>query len=72
MSYCRFQNTNSDLSECLEALNDRNISSNEERFKARIMLINFLNFCTDEGIIERYNMDIINNIINECEQPEED
>jgi hypothetical protein len=30
MSYCRFQNTVTDLMDCLEALNEQEIASEEE------------------------------------------
>ena len=38
MSYCRFQNTNSDLSDCEEALNDGDkLSSDEEDAAVRLI-----------------------------------
>ena len=41
MSYCRFQNTLSDLWECFEALNEENLEdlSTEERRSAQEMLL---------------------------------
>lgn len=68
MNYCRFHNTQIDIQECIEALIDREISSNEEKRAAKNMLINFLDFCIDEEIIEEYDEEKIKEIINECEE----
>lgn len=68
MNYCRFHNTQIDIQECIEALIDREISSNEEKRAAKNMLINFLDFCIDEEIIEEYDEEKIKEIINECER----
>ncbi|MDV3425874.1 MAG: hypothetical protein LIR50_01130 [Bacillota bacterium] len=68
MNYCRFHNTQIDIQECIEALIDREISSNEEKKAAKNMLINFLDFCIDEEIIEEYDEEKIKEIINECER----
>jgi len=68
MSYCRFHNVQIDIQECIEALMDREISSNEEKRAAKNMLINFLDFCIDEEVIEKYDEEKIKEIINECER----
>jgi hypothetical protein len=56
-----------DLEECIVALENRDIESNEEQMKAKDMLVTFLEFCENEGIIVGYNNDVITDIIRECE-----
>lgn len=68
MSYCRFHNTRIDMQECIEDLTDREISSDEEKRAAKNIITEFLDFCVDEGIIEEYNEDKINSIINESKE----
>lgn len=65
MGYCRFSNTKQDVDDCIEALENRDIKSSEERHKAKQMLITVLEFCRLECIIEDYEEDIIDEIINE-------
>lgn len=72
MSYCRFHNTRIDIQECIEALTNRDISSDEEKRAAKNMIVEFLNFCVGEQIIEEYNEDKIGAIINECEEEREE
>ena len=52
MSYCRFHNTNLDLMDCLEALNDEKKLSKEEFRCCKNLFRQFIAFCYDEGIIE--------------------
>ena len=57
MSYCRFHNTNSDLIDCLTAIEyieDRTLSSDELRC-CKALFRNFIDFCCNEGIIEDEN-----------------
>lgn len=37
MSYCRFQNTAKDLQDCLDHIDDENLSAEENRAKARLV-----------------------------------
>ena len=37
MSYCRFQNTNADLSDCMEHFWDEDLSEEEERSRKRLI-----------------------------------
>lgn len=67
MSYCRFYNTLIDMRDCVEALEDRDISSSEEKSKAKTLLKLVLEFCEDEGIIEGFDTDTIEEILEECE-----
>ena len=48
MSYCRFVNTVSDLQDCYDHLNDRDLSDREK--KARIRLIELCEEITQEAI----------------------
>jgi len=72
MSYCKFENTDNDLQECLDALRERNISSNSEKRAANRILQTVLLFLEDEGIIENYNAGKIKKIIEECEKQEDE
>lgn len=72
MNYCRFENTNYDLGECLEALEERNIASNSEKRYAKRMLEKVLNFCQEEGIINHYDFDRLKEIITECSEQDDE
>jgi len=54
MGYCRFQNTKSDLSDCLDHMSDMDLS--EEENKARLRLIeicqNIVEEAKDNNLIE--------------------
>lgn len=52
MSYCRFHNTEMDLADCLDAIQDGEILSKEEFYSCKKMFKNFIEFCCDYGIIE--------------------
>lgn len=68
MSYCRFHNTRIDIQECIKALTNRDISSDKEKQAARNMIVEFLDFCVDEQIIEEYDEDEVNSTINACKE----
>jgi hypothetical protein len=72
MSYCRFHNTNIDLTDCIGALTERDISSQEEKRAAKNLLISILDFCEEEGIITGYDQQTIEKIISESKEQEED
>lgn len=52
MSYCRFQNTNNDLQDCLNTLEDGEALSKEEFAACKDMFETFIYYCCNEGIIE--------------------
>lgn len=68
MSYCRFHNTRIDMQECIEDLTNRDISSDEEKRAAKNMIVEFLDFCVGEQIIEEYDEDEVNSTINACKE----
>mgnify|MGYP001767237279 CR=1 FL=1 len=39
MSYCRFENTYNDLQDCLEHINDNNLSNSEKKFREKLIMI---------------------------------
>jgi len=49
MSYCRFENTYSDLLECGECILDEDLSDREKRYRDRLVKL-----CRD--IVEEYDM----------------
>ena len=55
MSYCRFHNTNIDLQDCLDTLNEGETLSKSEFLACKDMFERFIYFCCDEGIIEDEN-----------------
>lgn len=70
MSYCRFENTSADLTDCLEALSNREIEAKRERKIAGRMIKEFLDFCESEGLIEEYNSEAVDELLAECESGE--
>lgn len=67
MNYCRFHNTLIDLSECIEAMENQEKISADERIKAKKLLITFLEFAEEYSIIKSYNMTNVNDIIDDME-----
>lgn len=63
MSYCKFENTEIDLLECLHSLENREALSESERGAARRIIYTFLDFCRKEYIIKDYNSKEVNNVI---------
>lgn len=55
MSYCRFQNTEIDLNDCLDTLRSEEKLSEDEQIACRGMFMSFLDFCYDKGIIDDIN-----------------
>lgn len=64
MSYCRFNNTDLDLDDCLEAIENQAIESKSEASTAKSMFKKFLDFCESEGIIDEYNEEVIEELID--------
>jgi hypothetical protein len=71
MSYCRFRNTETDVCDCLDALEKREYVSEEERKSARRLLLNVLQFCRNEDIIDEFSILKLDEVLNECEREEE-
>jgi len=67
MEYCRFRNTLEDLKDCLSVLETREkICITEEKTAARHLLEEFLGFARREGLLNDYDKNLINTIIEEC------
>ena len=64
MSYCRFHNTSIDLKDCLEAISNQTIESKSENLDAKKMFKTFLEFCERDGIIEGFDMEVVNLLID--------
>ncbi|MFA5559238.1 MAG: hypothetical protein WDA59_07295 [Methanofastidiosum sp.] len=58
MSYCRFQNTVTDLMDCLEALNEQEIASEEEQRAADRMLREVAYFLYQHDIVDELPDDV--------------
>lgn len=72
MSYCRFQNTRSDMEDCLEALRAEQRLSVEEARAGRWMLDDILSYCRDAGIIESYDSEMLEVIFDRLAREAED
>lgn len=59
MSYCRFQNTRSDMEDCLDALREEQRLSVEEAKAGRWMFDDILSYCRDAGIIDCYDGEVL-------------
>lgn len=64
MSYCRFHNTRSDLSVCLQVLSDDENLSVDEAGEGRRMFKEFLDFCRENDIITDYDSDELRNLFD--------
>lgn len=71
MSYCRFQNTSSDVVDCLDALNEQEPLSGEEYRAAVGMFDSFLFFCQELGIVEDFDRKRIRECLGELRVNEE-
>jgi hypothetical protein len=65
MSYCRFRNTQGDLLDCLNAIDDRAYASDEERRAAFRMIDHFLGWCQDMSIIDGYDGEELQSTIDQ-------
>jgi len=59
MSYCRFRNTKMALDDCIDAMEYREETSQEEVKAARNMILSFLDFALQNDIIEGFDEDCI-------------
>ncbi|URZ05964.1 hypothetical protein [Clostridium felsineum] len=71
MSYCRFRNTEEDISDCIEALGEGNSLSKEEAVSAERMFNSVLEFFQDNRIIENYDKEQLQKVIEDCKEKEE-
>jgi hypothetical protein len=62
MSYCLFENTLHDLRSCIDALYDGRELSRSEAAAADAMIRGFASWMEASGIIDRYNIDAIEDI----------
>ena len=75
MSYCRFENTLGDLKDCLDALNNKSISSDREKIKAKGLLKLMVEFIYDENLIDsegEIQYDAIDEFVDQCNDNDED
>lgn len=64
MSYCRFKNTRSDVTDCLEAICRGEGLSGIEAEAGLKMFQEFLTFCRDYDIIEGYDAEALKGLFN--------
>lgn len=72
MSYCRFRNTSGDLFDCLQALDYEEGVSPEEGRAGKSMFREFLDFCTDRGIIDEYRMKNVESLFGQLTEDDDD
>ena len=59
MSYCRFQNTRSDMEDCLDVLREEKPLSRDEANAGRWVFDDILSYCRDNGIIDSYDSEML-------------
>jgi hypothetical protein len=64
--FCRFRNTEGDLSDCLEAIEDRKISNRGEALAAKRMIKEILHFAQENGLADNVNFDRIDEVVAEA------
>lgn len=72
MSYCRFQNTRSDMEDCLDALHDNKMLSESEAKAARWMFDDILSFCRENGIIDSFDGEELQSFFESMTRKEDD
>jgi len=72
MNYCRFENTASDLGDCLNALEKGEVISEREKEIGIQMFMDFLNFCEDNNIIEGVDVDAVESLFNKKTEEEDE
>lgn len=72
MSYCRFQNTRSDMEDCMDALREEKRLSGDEAKAGRWMFDDILSFCQDNGIIDSYDGELLKAVFDRLIEENED
>lgn len=65
MDYCRFNNTRMALDECIESMENNEVSSYSELDEAERMLNNMLDFLMDNDIVEDFDNESLELVIDE-------
>lgn len=68
MSYCRFNNTQLDMMDCINAIQEGQNISDEEKRKARMMFDQIATFMIECGAIDSYDDQAMNDVIDNCEK----
>ena len=72
MGYCRFQNTRSDMEDCLDALREEKLLSHDEANAGRWMFDDILSYCRDNGIIDSYDSEMLEAVFERLVKEGED
>ena len=64
MSYCRFTNTRTDLTDCLDSIRRDERLSGFEADAGKRMFQEFLAFCRDYGIIDGYDGEAVDELFD--------
>lgn len=72
MSYCRFQNTRSDVEDCLDSLRYEERLSGDEANAGRRMFDDILSFCRENGIIDSYDVGALEALFDSLSEEEGD
>ena len=68
MSYCRFTNTRTDLTDCLDAIRRDERVSGDEADAGKKMFREFLAFCRDYDIIDGYDGEAVGELFDGLQQ----
>lgn len=72
MSYCRFTNTRIDLGDCLDSIRRDERLSDFEAQNGRMMFLEFLNFCRDYDLIDQYDKEAVDDLLQGLQEREEE
>ncbi len=72
MSYCRFQNTRSDMEDCMDALREEKHLSGDEAKAGRWMFDDILSFCQDNGVIDSYDGEMLKAVFDRLIKEDQD
>ena len=71
MSHCRFTNTRADLNDCLDSLRRDERLSKMEVQAGRNLFMEFLTFCRDYDIIDDYDGQLVNDLVQGLKERED-
>ncbi len=69
---CRFTNTRYDMEDCLDALREEKRLSDFEMRAGRNMFRDILEFCQEQGIIDAFDDEMLENLFVELREEEDD
>lgn len=72
MDYCKFENTENEMTQCLFAFSEGKKTSERECERAEYMFEQILGTMMDFGIIDEYDADLLHDYCQEMNENDED